>query len=76
MNAIILAAGRGSRLLPSNPDQRPKSLIEIGGRTLLARMLEALESCGIFWDVPQSNKWIFTLFGTFPVRTKSILHFL
>lgn len=47
MHAIILAAGRGSRLSPSNPDQRPKCLLEIGGRTLLARMLEALENCGV-----------------------------
>lgn len=47
MHAIILAAGRGSRLSPSNPDQRPKCLFEIGGRTLLARMLENLEQCGV-----------------------------
>ena len=47
LRAIILAAGRGKRLAGSNPDPRPKCLIEIGGRTLLARQLELLESCGV-----------------------------
>ena len=33
-NAILLAAGLGSRLLPLTAD-RPKCLIEVGGRTIL-----------------------------------------
>ena len=37
MTAIILAAGVGRRLRAAGP----KCLIEIGGRTLLARMLES-----------------------------------
>ncbi|MHC4358624.1 MAG: sugar phosphate nucleotidyltransferase, partial [Planctomycetota bacterium] len=41
MQAIILAAGVGKRLKPIT-DQRPKCLIEIGGKTLLARCLDSL----------------------------------
>lgn len=41
MRAIILAAGRGSRLGPHTAD-RPKCLVELGGRPLLAYQLEAL----------------------------------
>ncbi|MEE9515217.1 MAG: NTP transferase domain-containing protein, partial [Candidatus Brocadiales bacterium] len=46
MRAIILAAGVGKRLKPLT-DERPKCLIKIGGKTLLARHLEALEGLGI-----------------------------
>lgn len=41
MKAVILAAGVGKRLWPITQHQ-PKCLIEIGGRTLLSRYLEAL----------------------------------
>ena len=44
--AIILAAGRGSRLRPYT-DDRPKCLIEIDGRTLIERQIESLAECGI-----------------------------
>ena len=46
MKAIILSAGQGSRLghLTSN---RPKCLIEFGGRTLLDRQLDTLAANGI-----------------------------
>ena len=47
MHAIILAAGRGNRLAEFNPDGRPKCLLEFGGRSLLARQLDALFRCGI-----------------------------
>lgn len=47
MHAIILAAGRGSRLSQLNPDQRPKCLLEIGGRSLIERMLRALRQGGV-----------------------------
>lgn len=47
MHAIILAAGRGSRLSKLNPDQRPKCLLEVGGRTLLSRQLQLLNARGI-----------------------------
>jgi len=44
--AIILAAGRGSRLRP-HTDDRPKCLIEIDGRTLIDRQIESLAECGV-----------------------------
>jgi choline kinase len=47
MHAIILAAGRGSRLAEHNPDGRPKCLLEIGGRSLLARHLDLLNQLHI-----------------------------
>jgi choline kinase len=46
MRAILLAAGIGKRLRPFT-DHSPKCLIEIGGRTLLDRYLEALGAAGI-----------------------------
>ncbi len=39
MNALILAAGYASRLLPLTRD-RPKALLEVGGRPILARLLD------------------------------------
>lgn len=44
--AIILSAGQGSRLGPLTQD-RPKCLIEFGGRTLLDRQLDTLAACGV-----------------------------
>ena len=46
MKAIIVAAGPGSRLNPFT-NQRPKCLLEVGGRTILERTLEALRGNGI-----------------------------
>ena len=43
MNAIILAAGISSRLRPLT-DAVPKCLLPVGGRTLMERTLEALET--------------------------------
>lgn len=45
MKAILLAAGRGSRLGPYTAD-RPKSLIKMGGKTLLERCLGNLKRAG------------------------------
>ena len=47
MQAIILAAGRGSRLAGHNPGRRPKCLMEFGGRSLLDRHLGLLYQLGI-----------------------------
>ncbi|MDZ4731267.1 MAG: phosphocholine cytidylyltransferase family protein [Xanthomonadales bacterium] len=47
MYAIILAAGRGSRLAEHNPQGRPKCLLEVGGRSLLARHLDLLQELRI-----------------------------
>jgi L-glutamine-phosphate cytidylyltransferase len=44
--AIILSAGKGSRLLPLTAD-RPKCLIELSGKTLLEWQLDALFAIGI-----------------------------
>lgn len=46
MRAIILAAGRGSRM-NALTDERPKCLIEVRGKALLDRQLEALHTAGI-----------------------------
>jgi choline kinase len=44
--AIILSAGKGSRLLPLTAD-RPKCLIELNGRSLLEWQLDALRDAGL-----------------------------
>ena len=46
MRLIVLAAGRGSRL-GSLTDDRPKGLVELAGRTLLERQLEAARAAGV-----------------------------
>jgi len=46
MKAIILAAGEGKRLRPLTND-KPKSLVEIWGESLLTRQLEQLTKLGI-----------------------------
>ena len=46
MKAIILAAGRGSRM-KNLTDERPKCLVELHGKTLLDWQLEALRAAGI-----------------------------
>jgi choline kinase len=46
MKAIIVAAGPGSLLNPFT-NERPKCLLDIGGRTILERALEALRGNGI-----------------------------
>ena len=43
---IILAAGRGARLLPHTRD-RPKCMLPLGDKTLLQWQLEAYRACGI-----------------------------
>jgi choline kinase len=44
--AIILAAGQGKRLLPLT-EARPKCLIELSGKSLLAWQLERLQAAGV-----------------------------
>ncbi|HUN73051.1 MAG TPA: phosphocholine cytidylyltransferase family protein [Steroidobacteraceae bacterium] len=46
MRALILAAGRGSRMGPLS-EQRPKCLVEIAGRALLDRQVAALRAGGV-----------------------------
>jgi NDP-sugar pyrophosphorylase family protein len=46
MKAMVLAAGFGTRLRPLT-DDRPKALVEVGGRTLLEITLKRLQSFGV-----------------------------
>jgi choline kinase len=46
MTAVLLAAGVGKRLL-GRSGGRPKCLVEIGGRSLLGRLLDALPTAGV-----------------------------
>jgi len=46
MKAIILAAGVGSRIRPLT-DNCPKTLLKIGGKTILEMMLSHIQYCGI-----------------------------
>lgn len=46
MEAVILAAGRGSRLGQAT-DQLPKCMVQLGGRRLIDRCLDALSQVGI-----------------------------
>lgn len=46
MKAILLAAGRSTRLYPLTLN-KPKSLLEVGGKTILEYQLDALANCGI-----------------------------
>ena len=46
MKAFLLAAGVGSRLRPLT-DAKPKCLLEVGGRALLDRWLDAFDRAGV-----------------------------
>src|SRR5262249_9410472 len=46
MNAMILAAGRGERMRPLS-DAAPKVLLEVRGKPLIARLIEALARAGV-----------------------------
>lgn len=56
MRAMILAAGRGERLKPLT-DRCPKPLIEVGGKPLIVRHLEALAAAG-FSEVVINLAWL------------------
>lgn len=46
MKAMVFAAGEGTRLRPLTLS-RPKALVEVGGKPMLARVLESLRDAGI-----------------------------
>jgi choline kinase len=47
MNAVMLAAGLGSRLYGSDDDHPHKSLLRFGGKSLIERHIEILRKCGV-----------------------------
>ncbi|MDP6980667.1 MAG: phosphocholine cytidylyltransferase family protein [Myxococcota bacterium] len=46
MKALILAAGRGSRMGEKTAEQ-PKCLLQVGGKALIEHQLETLADCGV-----------------------------
>ena len=56
MKAMILAAGRGQRLRPLT-DTLPKPLVEVGGKSLIERHLDALSQAG-FREVVINLAWL------------------
>jgi choline kinase len=46
VTGLVLAAGLGKRLAPLT-DEQPKGLLELGGRSLLARLLDGLQAAGV-----------------------------
>jgi choline kinase len=46
VKVIILGAGQGKRLLPLTAEV-PKALLDIGGKTLIARQIDAFADCGL-----------------------------
>jgi choline kinase len=46
VKVIILGAGQGKRLLPLTAEV-PKALLDIGGKSLIARQIDAFAACGI-----------------------------
>ncbi|MCM8564057.1 N-acetylmuramate alpha-1-phosphate uridylyltransferase MurU [Thauera linaloolentis] len=56
MKAMIFAAGRGERMRPLT-DQRPKPLLEAGGKPLIVWQIEALARAGI-GDIVINHAWL------------------
>lgn len=46
MDAIILAAGQGTRLRPLT-DKCPKCMVEVNGTSIIERQIHAMHNCGI-----------------------------
>ena len=54
MQALILAAGRGTRM-GEKTSELPKCLLEVGGRALIEHQLETLAECGV---VRSASWWV------------------
>lgn len=54
MKALVLAAGYATRLYPLTLD-RPKALLEVGGRPMLDRVLERLRAMGVDETIVVTN---------------------
>ena len=46
VKVVILGAGQGKRLLPLTAEV-PKALLDIGGRSLIGRQIDAFATCGV-----------------------------
>jgi len=46
VKVVILAAGRGKRMAPLT-DTKPKTLVEINGKTFLERLIDVIHKCGV-----------------------------
>jgi choline kinase len=46
VKVVILGAGQGKRLLPLTAEV-PKALLDIGGRSLIRRQIDAFAACGL-----------------------------
>ncbi|MCA3264827.1 MAG: phosphocholine cytidylyltransferase family protein [Azospirillum sp.] len=66
MKGLILAAGRGSRM-GALTDDRPKCMVEIGGRTLFDRQCAALRAAGCA-EIGVVRGWQGRAFDAHPVR--------
>jgi choline kinase len=73
VSAVLLAAGVGRRLGQGDP--KPKVLLEFGGRTLLARHIDALAAAGVDelvivtgFEASQIERAVAALKAPFPVR--------
>src|SRR5688500_296811 len=54
MKALVLAAGYATRLYPLTLD-RPKALLEVGGRPMLDHVLERLQEMGVDETIVVTN---------------------
>lgn len=45
MKVLILAAGHGNKLRPLT-DEMPKCMIEVNGKSIIDRQLDAIRACG------------------------------
>ena len=54
MKALVLAAGYATRLYPLTLD-RPKALLEVGGRPMLDHVLDRLEAMGVDETIVVTN---------------------
>lgn len=67
--AMVLAAGVGSRMRPLT-DDRPKALVEVGGRALIDHMLDRLADAGAETAVVNAHHFGDRLIGHLTARAK------
>lgn len=66
--AMVFAAGLGTRMRPLT-DDRPKALVEVGGRALLDHMLDRLAEAGVETAVVNAHHFADRLIGHLQGRT-------